>query len=161
MTTVPIADSDGVWVCGSGEPLWANQSVMVRGEDVLLEMEGVLNGILAWVPPHRVTCKGLMRQDQLHVHAHIKRLAVLTKNRQKSFFFFSRDINIRKKHVETKTYMHAYIQCMRTNGWQGIFFLTPATSCNTSLSGSLPPPIRICTLVIRGGLRQKVEQTWH
>lgn len=54
-----------------------------------------------------------------------------------------------------------YIQCMHASGWQSIFFLTPATSCNTSLSGSLSPPIRICALVIRGGLRQKVEQSWH
>lgn len=33
--------------------------------------------------------------------------------------------------------------------------LTNATSCNTSLSGSLSPPICICTLVTHGGPRQK------
>lgn len=38
-------------VCGSREPLRANQSVMGGREDVLLEMEGVLNGLLVQVPP--------------------------------------------------------------------------------------------------------------
>lgn len=62
---------------------------------------------------------------------------------------------LRKTCRGTDVCMHAYTLCMHANGWQSIFFLTPATSCNTSMSGSLSPPIRICALVIRGGLRQK------
>ena len=80
---------------------------------------------------------------------------------------YKHDVHTVGTHVQKKTCggpdvcMHAYIQCMHTDGWQSIFFLTPATSCNTSLSGSLSPPIRICALVIRRGLLQKVEQSWH
>lgn len=128
---------------------------MCSREDVLLKMEGGLNGLLVKSSPPslQVTCKSLEASWRC-AHTHQMFMSTHTQGRAEGHTW-------RKTCGAIDVCMHAYIQCMHANGWQSIFFLTPATSCNTSLSGSLSPPIRICALVIRRGLRQKVEQPWH
>lgn len=124
-------------------------------EDVLFEIEGILNGLLVKPPPPTPppnSIAGHMYRHCEHVHTQI--LDICERMHPRT----CRGAHVQKKTSRaTDVCMHAYIQCMHASVCQSIFFLTPATSCNTSLSGSLSPPIRICALVIHGGLCQKVE----
>lgn len=133
----------------------ANQSVMCSRR-----WEGVLNGLLVRVPPipgHMWRLRGCQNSEGAHIHTS----NIWERTHKHTHKWWGEGRTFGKTRRDADMCMHAYIQCMHASGWQSIFFLTPATSCNTSLSRSLSPPIRICALVIRGGLCQKVEQSWH